>query len=224
MRTEWRTNRGDALLRPAALLSLAVGCIGIAYGAQTVAGGLPWWFAPLLGTLVLAGSAEMLFVGLIAAGGAPIVAFAAAALVNARHLAYGLAAAPYVGSGAARLLRIHLINDESIALALAQPDVESGRRGLTYAGAGIMLTWPVGAAVGAAVGSVVSPEALGLDAVFPAVILALLVPALREESTRTTLLLATLIALIAVPWAPAGLAPILALVAVPALRLAGVRR
>lgn len=78
MRTERRTNRVDALLRPAALLAVAVGCIGIAYGAQTVAGGLPWWFAPLLGTLVLAGSAEMLFVGLIAAGGAPIVAFAAA--------------------------------------------------------------------------------------------------------------------------------------------------
>ncbi|NMD55247.1 MULTISPECIES: AzlC family ABC transporter permease [Tsukamurella] len=223
MRTEWRTKRADPLLRPAALLAVAVGCIGIAYGAQTVAGGLPWWFAPLLGTLVLAGSAEMLFVGLIAAGGTPVVAFAAAALVNARHLAYGLAAAPYVGSGAARLLRIHLVNDESIALALAQPDVESGRRGMTYAGAGIMLAWPLGAAAGAAVGSVIAPAALGLDAVFPAVLLALLVPALREKSTRTMLLLAILFALVAVPWAPAGLAPILALLAVPALRLFGVR-
>lgn len=211
------------MLRPATLLAVAVTCIGIAYGAQAVAGGLPWWFAPLLGSLVLAGSAEMLFVGLITAGGAPIVAFVAATLVNARHLAYGLAAAPYIGSGAARLLRIHLINDESIALALAQPDVESGRRGLTFAGTGIMLAWPLGAAMGAAVGSVVSPEALGLDAVFPAIVLALLVPALGEKSIRTMILLATLLSLGAIPWAPAGLGPILALLAVPILRLAGVR-
>lgn len=220
MRTTWRTVGADPLVRPAALLSAAVACVGVAYGAQTVAAGLPWWFAPLLGIVVLAASAEMLFVGLIAAGGSPLVALAAAAMVNARHLPYGLAAAPYLGTGAARLLRIHLINDESIALALAQPDPDTGRRGLTYAGGGIAIAWPLGAAAGAAIGSVVSPEALGLDAVFPAVILALLIPALRDAATRCPLLVAGAIALAAVPWAPAGLAPILALVALPLLRLA----
>ncbi|ADG79772.1 AzlC family protein OS=Tsukamurella paurometabola (strain ATCC 8368 / DSM / CCUG 35730 / CIP 100753 / JCM 10117 / KCTC 9821 / NBRC 16120 / NCIMB 702349/ NCTC 13040) OX=521096 GN=Tpau_3185 PE=3 SV=1 [Tsukamurella paurometabola] len=219
MSTTWRTIGGDPLVRPAALLSVAVACIGLAYGAQTVAAGLPWWFAPALAVTVLAASSEMLFVGLIAAGGAPIVAFAAGALVNARHLPYGLAAAPYLGSGPARWARIHLINDESVALALAQRDVDAGRRGLTYAGAGIALAWPLGAAAGAAVGSVISPEALGLDAVFPAVILALLIPALREARTRGPLVVAALLALAAVPWAPTGLAPVIALFALPAMRL-----
>lgn len=220
MRTTWRTIAADPLVRPAAMLSAAVACIGLAYGAQTVAAGLPWWFAPALGLTVLAASSEMLFVGLIAAGGAPVVAFAAGALVNARHLPYGLAAAPYLGTGAGRVARMHLINDESVALALAQPDVESGRRGLTYAGGGIAFAWPLGAAAGAAIGSVISPEALGLDAVFPAVILALLIPALRESSSRTPLLVAALLALGAVPWAPTSLAPVLALLALPVLRLA----
>ncbi|WP_249338313.1 AzlC family ABC transporter permease [Tsukamurella paurometabola] len=213
-----RTIGTDPLSRPAALLSVAVLCVGLAYGAQAVAAGLPWWFAPLLGIAVLAASSEMLFVGLLAGGGSPLLAFAAGAMVNVRHLPYGLAAAPYLGTGSARLVRIHLVNDESVALALAQPDVPSGQRGLTYAGTGIALAWPFGAAAGAALGSVVSPDTLGLDAVFPAVILALVVPALREATTRRPLLLGAALALVAVPVAPAGLAPILALAAIPALR------
>lgn len=220
MRTTWRTIGADPLARPAALLSTAVLCVGLAYGAQTVAAGLPWWFAPLLGITVLAASSEMLFVGLLAGGGSPLLAFAAGAMVNVRHLPYGLAAAPYLGTGSARLARIHLVNDESVALALAQPDVPSGRRGLTYAGGGIALAWPLGAAAGAALGSVISPDALGLDAVFPAVILALVVPALRECTTRRPLFLGATLALVAVPLAPAGLAPVLALAAIPALRVA----
>ncbi|WP_019200592.1 AzlC family ABC transporter permease [Tsukamurella sp. 1534] len=219
VRTEQRTIRKDPLARSAALLSAAVGCIGLAYGAQTVAAGLPWWFAPALGVLVLAGSAEMLFVGLVATGGSPLLALASGALVNVRHLPYGLAAAPYLGSGAARLARIHLINDESIALALSQRDPEAGRRGLTYAGAGILIAWPLSAAAGAGIGSVISPEALGLDAVFPAVLLALLVPALREKRNRNPLALAALLALAAVPYAPPGLAPAVALLALPLLRV-----
>ncbi|MET9328858.1 AzlC family ABC transporter permease [Tsukamurella sp. NPDC003166] len=220
MRTKWRTMRTDPLLRPAALLSVAVLCVGLAYGAQAVAAGLPWWFAPLLAILVLAASSEMLFVGLIAAGGSPLLAFAAGAMVNVRHLPYGLAAAPYLGTGPGRFARIHLINDESVALALAQPDETSGRRGLTYAGTGIALAWPTGAAAGAALGSVIRPESLGLDAVFPAVILALVMPALRADDTRRPLLVGAALALAVAPWAPTGLAPVLALAAIPVLRLA----
>lgn len=220
MRTVRRTIELDPLVRPAALLSFAVLCVGLAYGAQTVAAGLPWWFAPLLGVTVLAASSEMLFVGLLAAGGSPLLAFAAGALVNVRHVPYGLAAAPYLGTGAARIARFHLINDESVALALAQPDVAAGRRGLTYAGAGIALAWPLGAAAGAALGSIVDPDALGLDAVFPAVILALIIPALREAAPRRPLALGAVLALTAAPWAPAGLAPVLALLALPVLRFA----
>jgi predicted branched-subunit amino acid permease len=204
----------DPLTRSALLIALAVTTVGVAYGAMAASQGFPWWFAPMLGTAVLAASAEMLFLGLLAGGANPLLAFGAAALVNSRHLAYGMAVSDRLGRGPARLLRIHLVNDESVALALAVRDRDESRRALTVAGLGILAAWPSGALAGGLLGTVAPPEVLGLDALFPAVILALLVPALRTR-LRTPLVAAMSIALVGATWAPAGLPPLLGLLALP---------
>lgn len=204
----------DPLTRSALLIAFAVATVGVAYGAMAATQGFPWWFAPLLGTTVLAGSAEMLFLGLLAGGAVPLLAFGAAVLVNARHLAYGMAVSDLLGRGAARLLRIHLVNDETVALALGRRTQDESRRALTLAGLGILAAWPSGALAGGLLGSVAPPETLGLDALFPAVILTLLVPALRTR-LRAPLVAAMLIALVGAAWAPAGLPPLLGLLALP---------
>lgn len=58
------------------------------------------------------------------------------------------------------------------------------------------------------------PERLGLDAAFPAVFVALLVPQLRGTRARVAAALGAGIALLLLPWAPAGVPVIAATAAV----------
>jgi len=72
---------------------------------------------------------------------------------------------------------------------------------------------------GAYAGTAISDtDAFGLDAAFPAVLLALVLPSLRDKATRLPVLIGVLVALVATPFLPAGLPVLLALAGV----LAGV--
>src|SRR6266581_3176399 len=187
MRSIWRTldRRG---LADIGLTCLAVFFIGLSYGAIAV----------------------------VAAGGSPIAAALAGLLVNSRHLPYGLALPPGVtGRGWRRLLGTHVMNDESVVFALAQPDLPGKRAAYWACGLGVLACWPGGAVLGALIGSVVhDTSAFGLDAVFPAVILALIVKDLRDARTRRAALAGAAVALAATPFLPAGLPVLLALAAV----------
>lgn len=215
MRSFWRTLDGT-LPRDIALVCLAVGVIGVSYGALAVASGFAWWFPVLMGALVLAASSEFLFVGIIAAGGSPIAALLAGLLVNARHLPFGLAVRDVLGAGWRGALGTHLMNDETVVFALAQDEPERKRAAYWLCGLGILVCWPVGAALGALLGSVVrDTDALGLDAMFPAVILALTLPALKSRPLRRTALAGAALALAVTPFLPAGLPVLAALAALP---------
>ncbi|KJK41339.1 branched-chain amino acid permease [Streptomyces variegatus] len=219
MRSFWRT-LDRALLRDIALVCLAVGVIGVSYGAIAVTSGFPWWFPVLMGALVLAASSEFLFVGIIAAGGSPIAALLAGLLVNARHLPFGLAVPDVLGRGRRGVLGTHLMNDETVVFALAQDEPERRRAAYWACGLGILVCWPVGAALGALLGSVVrDTDALGLDAMFPAVILALILPAMKERSLPRSALAGAALALAATPFLPAGLPVLAALAALPLFKV-----
>jgi len=204
-------------LRDIALACLAVWFIGLSYGAIAVASGFPLWVPAAQSVLVLAGASEFLFVGIVAAGGNPLAAAAAGLLVNARHLPYGLALPDMTGPGRPwrRLLGSHVMNDESVVFALAQEDLPRKRAAYWTCGLGVLLCWPAGAVLGALIGSVIrNTNAFGLDAMFPAVILALIMPALRDRVTVRAALAGAAIALAATPFLPAGLPVLLALAGV----------
>jgi 4-azaleucine resistance transporter AzlC len=211
MRSIWRTLDRD-VARGIAVICLSVGVVGVSYGAVAVTAGFPLWVPVLTAALVLAASSEFLFIGIIAAGGSPIAAVAAGLLVNARHLPYGLAIPEVIEPGWRRIAGTHLMNDESVVLALAQPDLARKRAAYWTAGAGIAICWPGGALAGALIGQA-APDtgALGLDAVFPAATLALILPALRDAGLRRTVLAGAAIALATAPYLPAGLPELLAL-------------
>lgn len=211
MRSIWRTlDRG--VPRDIALVCLAVGLIGISYGAITVAAGLPIWLPMLLSLTVLAGASELLFTGIVAAGGDPLAAAAAGLLVNARHLPFGLAVNEATGRGWRRLIGSHVMNDESVSFALGQPDPARKRAAFWACGLGVLVCWPLGAAIGALVGTVVGDtDRLGLDAMFPTVLLTLVLPGLRERATARAALAGVVVALAATPFLPAGLPTLLAL-------------
>lgn len=206
-------------MRDIALTCLAVLFIGLSYGAIAVASGFPLWVPAVQSVLVLAGASEFLFIGIVAAGGNPFAAALAGLLVNSRHLPYGLALPPGVtGRGWRRGFGTHLMNDESVVFALAREDLPRKRAAYWACGIGVLICWPGGAAAGALIGRAVhDTSAFGLDAMFPAVILALIVPELRERLTMRAALAGAAVALIATPFLPAGLPVLLALVAVPLL-------
>lgn len=213
----WRT-ADKALVRNIALVCLADGIVGISYGAIAVSSGLDLWVPILLSVVVLAGASEFLFVGIIASGGSLAAATVAGLVVNARHLPFGLAVGDVVGSGKTRLAGSHLMNDESVVFALGEREEHRKRAAFWICGIGILVCWPLGAAIGAMGGGLLGggdiaadTAAFGLDAMFPAVLLALVMPALREASTRRPALVGAGIALMLTPFLPVGLPVLLAL-------------
>ncbi|GAB0104643.1 AzlC family ABC transporter permease [Nocardia sp. JMUB6875] len=214
MRSAWRTlDRG--VLTGIAAICLAVAMIGISYGATAVTSGLPGWLPVLMSIAVVAGGSEFVFIGILTAGGGLVAAVLAGLLVNARHLPYGLSVPDVVGTGWRRLLGTHVMNDESVAMAMAQPDRDRRRAAYWLCGLAVLAAWPLGAAIGAVLGSVVpDPNAFGLDAVFPAVLFSLVLPALREPLTRTAALAGAAVAAATTPFLGAGLPVLLALTAV----------
>jgi 4-azaleucine resistance transporter AzlC len=214
MSSIYRTLAGG-VLRDIALTCLAVWFIGLSYGAIAVASGFPVWFPAAQSVLVLAGASEFLFIGIIAAGGSPIAAALAGVLVNARHVPYSLALPDVTGRGWRRLLGTHVMNDESVVFALSQDGPARQRAAYWACGLGVLICWPGGAILGALIGSLIrDTDAFGLDAMFPAVILALIFPALRDRAILPAALVGAAIALAAAPFLPAGLPVLLALAAV----------
>ncbi|VVJ24950.1 putative branched-chain amino acid permease [Amycolatopsis camponoti] len=215
MRSIWRTlDRG--LARDIGLVCLADCLVGVSYGAIAVSSGFPFWLPMLMSLLVFAGASQFMFIGIVAAGGNPFAAVLAGLLANARHLPFGFAIGDVLGKRwPARLAGSHLMIDESVAFALAQR--EAGRRRAAYwaCGIGLFACWNVGVVAGAFAGTAISDtDVFGLDAAFPAVLLALVLPSLRDRSARLPVLVGVVVALAATPFLPAGLPVLLALAGV----------
>lgn len=201
-------------LRTVVMITAAMALVGLAYGAMSVAAGLPVWVAPLLGVIVLAGSSEMLYVGLATAT-SPWVALPAALLVNVRHVPYGMALRIALGRGVGRIYRAHVMNDEAVAFALAERDPERARVALTRIGTGVLIGWPAGALTGSLLGRGIDQYTFGLDAIFPAVILALVLPAVKRARLRPAVVAAALVSVPAALLLPQGLGPLAGVLALP---------
>jgi len=174
-----------------------------------------------MSAIVFAGSAQFAAISIVAAGGGVGAAIGAAALMNARFLPMGIALAPSLpGSPLRRAAQGQTVVDASWALA-NRGDGRFDRHFLFGASAVQYVTWLTGTAIGAFGGDALGdPRALGLDAIFPAFFLALLLPELRDARSRGVALAGALIALALVPLAPPG-APVLA---ASVAALAGLKR
>lgn len=214
MRSTWRILDRD-VARDIGLVCLADALVGASFGAIAVSAGLPLWSPMLLSVVVFAGAAQFMFVGLIAAGSNPVAAVAASLLINVRHVPFGFTVGDLVGRGWRRLVGSHLMIDESVAFALAQRDAVQRRAAYWACGLSLMVCWNLGVLVGAVGGAVISDtDALGLDAAFPAVLLALVLPSLRPPGSRRAAITGGVIALAATPVLPAGVPVLLALLGV----------
>ena len=141
-----------------------------------------------------------------------VAAAAAGLLVNARHVPFGVSVRDLVGRRGAALLGCHIMNDESVVFGLSQKTPEQRRAAYWLCGLGVAIIWPVGALLGAGIGKLLpAPETIGLDAVFPAILLALTLPAFKNRATLARALSGAAISLAAVPFVATGLPVLLSL-------------
>lgn len=194
------------------LVCLAVGVVGVSYGSLAMAYGFPLWLPVLASFVVLAGASEFMFIGIIASGGNPFAAAMAGLLVNARHIPFGVAVRELVGTRLLSAVGCHIMNDESVVFGLSQSSPEKRKAAYWLCGTGVALFWPAGTLLGAGVGSLLpSPEVIGLDAVFPAILLALVIPAFKSRTTLVRASTGAAISLAATPFAPVGLPVLLSM-------------
>ena len=217
MRSSFRpfreVDRADlrADVRDALALATAVLVVGASFGALAAAAAVPAPLVVAMSVLVFAGGAQFLVVAVVAAGGGVVAAVAAALLLNLRHLPFGLAIADTVGRGTvARIVGAHLLVDETVAFSRARPAGPRARAAYWVCGTLLFAAWNLGTLAGLLAGSAVpDPDAFGVDAAFPAGLLALLLPGLRRWDARRVGLAAAVVALLATPVLPPGL-PVLA--------------
>ncbi|GIF11795.1 AzlC family ABC transporter permease [Actinoplanes teichomyceticus] len=207
MGTVYRTR---ARPRDVAALAAATLAVGASFGAIALAYGLPAWLPPVMSVVVFAGGAQFLAVGLFAAGN-PLAAILAGLLLNARHLPFGLAVGDTLGPRLRdRLAGSHLMTDEVVAFTLAEQTPAARRRVYWVVGVALLISWNAGTVLGVLLGGATGdPDALGLDAAFPAGLIALILPSLRDRETRLVALLGAATAVLLTPVLPAGL-PVLA--------------
>jgi 4-azaleucine resistance transporter AzlC len=205
--TPARYRDGARRIAPIAVAALA---FALSFGVLARASGISSLEAVVMSATTFAGSAQFAVASILGAGGGIASAVAAATLLNARYAPISVSVAPvFAGGPLRRLLESQLIVDESWAMSRRE-DGRHDRRLLVGAGLVLYATWVGGTAVGAVAGDALGdPADLGLDAAFPALFLALLVPQVRSRRALAAAVLGGTIALALLPVAPAGV-PIVA--------------
>lgn len=192
-------------------VGVATGAYGVSFGALATTSGLDVWQACALSFLVFTGASQFAFVGVIAAGGAPLTGAVTSVLLGSRNLFYGITLAPTLRlRGWRRLLASHVVIDESTAMSLGQSAEEDARLAFRLTGATVFVLWNAMTLVGAVAGTAIGdPRTFGLDAAVGGAFLALLWPRLTALPQRVVAIVGAAVATGLVPLTAAGLPIIL---------------
>jgi predicted branched-subunit amino acid permease len=168
-----------------------------------------------MSAIVFSGAAQFATLAVLTAGGSVVTAIVAATLIASRFLAIGVALGPSMRGGPARrALEGQAVVDASLILARTD-EGRYGVRRLLGATLPQYLGWSAGTIGGVLAGrQIPDPDALGLDALFPAFFLVLVWSELGDRAARVTAAVATLLAAVLIPIAPPGIPVVAASLAV----------
>ncbi|WP_413333536.1 AzlC family ABC transporter permease [Brevibacterium sp. GP-SGM9] len=197
--------------RSVAIVTVTIIAVAMSYGAISAVSGFPWWQTLLLAMFALGGAAEFTFVGVIAAGGAPILAVLAGLLVNSRNFAFGVSVGRFFPLDWRALIASHWVNDESTAISRIGANDRERWHAFLLMGAAIALMWPSGAMLGQWLGGVIDADMLGLDAAFPIILFCLIRGDLKNRATLTLTVVGIVIAVALTPILPLGLGAVTSL-------------
>jgi 4-azaleucine resistance transporter AzlC len=206
-RAETRYRDGARRILP---IAAAGGVFAASFAVLAHASGFGGLAATVMSASTFAGAGQFAAASILGTGGSVAAAVVAASLLNARYVPISVTVAPqFEGNALKRLLTAQFIVDESWALS-RRPDGSYDRNFLIGAGMAMYCTWVGGTALGALIGDTLGdPERYGLDAAFPALFLALLVPQVHTRRALVAAVAGGLIALVLIPFVPAGI-PIVA--------------
>jgi 4-azaleucine resistance transporter AzlC len=205
-----RSERFRKGIRAGLPFAIAGSVVAMSFGVVAQGAGLSAGAAIAMSAIVFAGSAQFTAIAILSQGGTVAAAVLGAALVNSRFLPMGVALGPSLPGGPLRrAAQGQTVVDASWAIA-SRGDGTFDRWLLFGSSAIQYLGWVGGTIVGALGGNVLGdPETVGLDAVYPAFFLALLIEELGDRRSKLVAVLGGLIALALVPVAPGGV-PVLA--------------
>jgi len=206
------------VVRDALGIAIASGAYALSFGAIATTSGLSLLQTVSLSLLMFTGASQFALVGIVGSGGSVWAGVATAALLGTRNALYGVRLSSLLKvSGLRRFGAAQLVIDESTAMAIARDDENDARFAFWATGLLLFAFWNLGTFIGAlATTALPDPKVLGLDAAPPAAYLALLAPRLRAREPLAIALAAGLVALICIPFVPAGI-PLLIVAALVAL-------
>jgi 4-azaleucine resistance transporter AzlC len=197
-----RYRDGARAIAPIGVIVLA---FGASFGVLARTAGMETEAATVMSATTFAGSAQFAAASILGTSGGIAAAVLAAVLLNARYGPISVSVASiFRGSRLRKVVESQLIVDESWAVS-RRPDGRFDRHLLIGAGLLLYACWVGGTAIGAIGGEALGdPADLGLDAAFPALFLALLVPQVRSRRALAAAIAGGTIALVVLPFTPAG--------------------
>jgi predicted branched-subunit amino acid permease len=194
------------VIRDALGIGIATGAYALSFGAISTAAGLSLLQTCALSLLMFTGASQFALVGVVGAGGSVWAGAATAALLGSRNALYGVRLSSLLDTGEwKRALAAHLVIDETTAMAIARESAPESRLAFWATGLAVFTLWNLGTLIGAlATHALPDPKVLGFDAAPPAAFLALLAPRLRAREPMAIALAAGVVALVCLPFVPAG--------------------
>ena len=168
--------------------------VGFAYGVLAQKAGLSTLNTLLMSIIVFAGSAQLIAVGLVANGIAPLTIILTTFIVNLRHLLFSAAIFPHLTNWRKRDLAVfaYELTDETFALHSTRFELDQVEKSEAFAINIVShITWILGSWLGVVAGQlVVEIEPLVLDYVLPAMFIGLLVMQIKSRTQVWVALLA----------------------------------
>ena len=165
-------------------LQLGVVPFGVMFGVLGTSAGLSPLETVLMSSLVFGGASQIVFVQLWAAGAPPIIVGGSVAIVNARHLLYSAAMAPYLASKPLswRIVLAYLLTDEAFIVSskrFQSDHAELAHFHLLGSGLTLWVCWQSATVFGVFAGTSI-PESWHLEFAIPLTFIALIAPLLRN--------------------------------------------
>jgi 4-azaleucine resistance transporter AzlC len=191
-------------------IAVSAGGFGFVYGLAARDAGFSPIEAMAMSTFVFAGAAQFAAVGYVASGLAWPGVILLTALLNARHLLYSAALAPWLRDAPRpqRAVMAHLLTDEAFALSIVhfQRLGRADQRGYWIAAIGsTFIPWNLATFAGVTVGAQIpDPTRLGLDVVFPAAMMGLAVGLVTGRRELVAALGGAILGVVVSLWAGPG--------------------
>ncbi len=164
-------------------LWLGVAPFAVAYAVTARAAHLSLFETQFMSLSVFAGASQFAAAGLFGQGAGGLSIIATTALLNVRHVLYGLSLAQQLPiRGLRRVLAAQFLTDEAYGVTVAAGPKQPGGLSLAFllgAELSLYFVWNLFTLVGSLAGAFIpDPRAVGADVVFPLAFLGLLVPLL----------------------------------------------